>query len=96
MPHSIVRRSRVIRSKVYELVTDVIHFFLGITFSMMVVLGDQFLRFLGLYGILYFILYQIVESETYEECREDLAEFLMGIAVSPIVLIVMIALGMVK
>jgi hypothetical protein len=89
-------RRRFTKSKAYELVTDVIHFILGITFSMTVILGDTFFRFLGLYGILYFTLYQIIESESYDEVREDLSEFLMGIATSPIAYIIMIVLGVVK
>ena len=96
MTYSLVRRRRITKSKVYKLVTDVIHFILGITFSLTIVLGDTFFRFLGLYGILYFTLYQIIESETYEECREDLAEFLMGIAVSPLIYIALGLVGVVR
>jgi hypothetical protein len=96
MPHSIVRRSRIIRSKIYKLATDITHAILGVVFSLTVVLGDTFFRFLGLYGILYFTLYQLVESETFDEVREDLCEFLMGIAVSPFIYIILMILGVVK
>jgi hypothetical protein len=74
----------------------VAHVILGVVFSLTVVLGDTFFRFIGLYGILNFTLYQLIKSESFDRIIEDLSEFLTGIAISPFIYLMMMVLGVVK
>jgi len=82
------------RSRTYKVLTDVTHFLLGVVFTVSVLLGDTVFRCLGLYGIVYFTLYELLTSKDLDECVEDVSEFMLGVVITPILLFMVRALGL--
>ena len=81
------------RSRTYKVLTDVTHFLLGVLITTSILLGDVMVRCLSIYGIVCFILYQLLESEDLDECTEDLAEFMLGLVLAPVMMVILRVLG---